>query len=241
MFAALALASLYAAPVGKADEPTETVVRLTVTPKGETRPALKYTLLPEFADAQGGNAVHYYYKAMSRECVGWIRNKEVIDKVEAWKAAGIDGLPVEEADKYTRGTMFRYLDAGARSESCNWQITDEIKRDGIKTLLPDVQGLREFANYLSLRTQVRLRQADFADAAKSLQTQLAMARHIADHPTLICNLIGVAIAQIAVSRVEEWVARPDAPNLYWALRNCRTRSSTRRRGCPASGRSWPSN
>ena len=208
---------LVLAAVARGDGPAETVVRLAVTPKAAPRPALKYVLLPEVADGHGGNAVESYYKATARDYVAPFRDKQTAEKLDAWAAGTLDDLPAAEADRLTRGPVFRLLDAAARSEACDWRMTDELKRDGVWTLLPDIQGMREFANYLSLRTRVRLKQADFADAALSLQTHFALARHLGTHPTLIGDLVGLAVAHIASGRIDEWVGRPDAPNLYWGL------------------------
>ena len=47
----------------------------------------------------------------------------------------------------------------------------------------------------------------------------ALARHTGEHPTLIGDLVGLAIAQIAISPLEEMLQQPGCPNLYWALTN----------------------
>ncbi len=44
-----------------------------------------------------------------------------------------------------------------------------------------------------------------------------MGRHVADAPTLICALIGLAITGLMDKRLEEFIQQPDAPNLYWPL------------------------
>jgi hypothetical protein len=47
----------------------------------------------------------------------------------------------------------------------------------------------------------------------------AMARHMGEHPTLIGDLVGIAIASIAIGPLEEMLSQPGCPNLYWALTN----------------------
>jgi hypothetical protein len=44
-----------------------------------------------------------------------------------------------------------------------------------------------------------------------------LARHAVAGPTLIHYLVGVSCAAIMLTVVDDWVERPDAPNLYWAL------------------------
>ena len=40
-----------------------------------------------------------------------------------------------------------------------------------------------------------------------------------EHPTLIGDLVGIAIASIAIGPLEEMLSQPVCPNLYWALTN----------------------
>jgi hypothetical protein len=47
----------------------------------------------------------------------------------------------------------------------------------------------------------------------------AMSRHLGEHPTLIGDLVGIAIAQITIGPLEEMLEQPGCPNLYWALTN----------------------
>jgi hypothetical protein len=47
----------------------------------------------------------------------------------------------------------------------------------------------------------------------------AMSRHLSEHPTLIGDLVGIAIGAIAIDPLEEMLGQPGCPNLYWALTN----------------------
>jgi hypothetical protein len=102
-------------------------------------------------------------------------------------------------------------------ESVDWQVIGEIRQDGIMTLLPDVQQMRELARVLRVRARGEIARGDFPAAAETIQTHMALARTFNEHPTLIGTLVGVAITATALSSVEEFVAQPGAPNLYWAL------------------------
>ena len=46
---------------------------------------------------------------------------------------------------------------------------------------------------------------------------LALSRHLGEHPTLIADLVGIALATIAIGPLEEMLQQPGCPNLYWAL------------------------
>ena len=45
----------------------------------------------------------------------------------------------------------------------------------------------------------------------------AMSQHLGEHPTLIGNLVGIAIASTAIEPLEQLLEQNDCPNLYWAL------------------------
>src|SRR5207248_11786197 len=59
----------------------------------------------------------------------------------------------------------------------------------------------------------------FDDALVTAKTMFALARHMGEHPTLIGDLVGFAIAFIALGPLEEMLEQPGCPNLYWALTN----------------------
>ena len=46
-----------------------------------------------------------------------------------------------------------------------------------------------------------------------------MSRHLGEHPTLIGDLVGIAIAAVAIVQLEKMLDQPGCPNLYWALTN----------------------
>src|SRR5207237_7116098 len=94
--------------------------------------------------------------------------------------------------------------------------------DGFCLLLPDVQQLRALANALKVRFRAEVALHRFDDALRTAKTMLAMSRHLSEHPTLIGDLVGIAIAFIALGPLEEMLEQPGCPNLYWALTNLPT-------------------
>jgi hypothetical protein len=93
----------------------------------------------------------------------------------------------------------------------------KIKKEGVFLLLPEVQQLRELASCLQLRSRVQVAEHSFDDAIVTTKTTLALSRHLGQHPTLIADLVGLAIANIGLRPVEEMIGEPGCPNLYWAL------------------------
>src|SRR5262249_25432074 len=83
--------------------------------------------------------------------------------------------------------------------------------------LPDIQGFREYALLLALRCRLEIADKDYGKAVYTLQTGFALGRHVSEAPTLINALVGNAICNIMLGRVEELIQAPGAPNLYWGL------------------------
>jgi hypothetical protein len=71
--------------------------------------------------------------------------------------------------------------------------------------------------YLALRTRLELAEGRLDDAVYSIQTGLQTGKNVAEGPTLIQALVGIALTNVVLGRVEEFVQQPGAPNLYWAL------------------------
>jgi len=192
--------------------------KLTVTPAVPPTPALQYSLLPEMTDMSSGNALTKYYKAFSLDWWGFYHRQPVkwhedFDKAQE---APLDQMPAEF--NFVKGwRMLREVDEGARRDHCDWELIPVMKRDGIGTLLPDVQGMRNIARALALRARYELAEGDIEKAVYTLQTGFAMAKHIGEGPSLIHMLVGIAISQVMGQQLDELIRHPKCPNLYWSL------------------------
>ncbi len=79
--------------------------------------------------------------------------------------------------------------------------------------------MRTLARALAVRFRSEIASGRIDDAIRTAQTMFAMAHQLGEHPTLIGDLVGIAIASIAIPPLEEMVQQPDCPNLYWVLTN----------------------
>jgi hypothetical protein len=173
---------------------SETLIRLTVQPRAAPKPALRYLLLPELKEMTPGNPIPNYLKCLLEQDA--TADRETID----------------------RATL-RLADRAARMDKPDWQILLKVKTDGVGLLLPDVQKLRSLANALQARFHTEVGLRHFDDALVTAKTMFAMSRHLGEHPTLIGDLVGIAIAFVAIGPLEEMLQQPGCPNLYWALTN----------------------
>jgi hypothetical protein len=195
-------------------------IKLALAPMAEPVPALKYVLLPPLRDRERGNAITRYYRAFSPE---WQNHRKTPKFFERFGDA--NEKPLRDVKPDEIHSLYRSFSAGivkeaalgARRSFCDWEMNERIREDGIGLLLPDLQGFRELAGILKIQAREELLDGRYDQAARTLQTGLQLARHASEGPTLIHGLVGVACAGIMLSVVDDWIDRPGAPNLYWAL------------------------
>jgi hypothetical protein len=174
-------------------------------------------LLPELDDQTPGNAAREYYRAFSPEWWGHIRQPKTREKITDAMQTPLKDLPRQELSWLESNSMLRQVDLASRREYVDWGMAERLRREGIGILLPDVQDMRSIAALLVVRARLEIAEGRYDKALYTLQTGLSLSRHIGDGVILIQDLVGIAIAQLMIARVEELIQQPDAPNLYWAL------------------------
>lgn len=191
--------------------------KLELHPAKLPTPALRYRLYPELRNLRSGNAVIHYYRAFSPE---WSNTFER-DPLKSALNEYYSGEDRKEPNKILRVVLtdssLKELDEGARRTYCDWEMLERVRKDGIGTLLPDMQGFRRYGNLLSLRARFQAQDKDFDAALYTLQTGFKFGRDISEGPILIQNLIGNAITRIMLQETEFFIQQKGAPNLYWAL------------------------
>jgi hypothetical protein len=195
--------------------PGEVLVQLTVQPMGAPRPALKYQLLPELKEMNPGNPIQGYLKCFMEQ-QNFFFNQTSAENREKWAEIPLKELPRSELRGYG-GYALRRADEAARLDTPDWQVLLDLKRDGVNLLLPEVQQLRTLATALRVRMRGEIADGRFDDAITTAKTMFALARHFETHPSLIADLVGLAIAGLGMGTLEEMIQQPGCPNLYWAL------------------------
>ncbi len=201
--------------VVQAIEKRITNIRLVVQAMPAPKPALKYQLLPELKEMNPGNPIQNYFKCFMEQ-QNFFFNKTSADNRDAWQTMPLKDLPLNELRGYG-GAALRQADYAARLDTPDWQILLKAKSDGPNLLLPDVQQLRLLASALMVRFRGEVAERHFDEAIRTAKTMLALARHLGEHPSLIGDLVGIAIAYVTIGPLEEMINQPGCPNLYWAL------------------------
>ena len=207
------LALLAAAPASaQGPEP----VRLTLHPAAPTPPALRYRLLPELIGQRPGNAAEHYKKA-----VPLLNQVSAEDDflLEAWEKLPLDRLPCGEVRRLLAEHKegLDLIEKGARCETCDWGLAERLRKQGIGANLPEIQPMRVAARLLAMRARAEIAEGHFDQAAHTIRTGMALARHVGDSETLISFLVGNALAGVMAGQIDLFVQQPKAPNLYWPL------------------------
>jgi hypothetical protein len=212
----------HAPPQPNPPAPSPRVIPLTVSATPAPVPALRYELLPKLRDRTPGNAALEYRRA------GLVRpawpsdpgeSRRQNDMLDEWQAMPLDQLPVREVRHFLNayGPMFKALDQAARSEVCDWQLRRHLSADTFGAVLPEIQTFREMTRFQLIRIRADLAANDFDAAARGLAAGLRLGKDVGEGSTLIQMLVGVAVTSVFIGGTEQWVGRPEAPNLYWAL------------------------
>jgi hypothetical protein len=190
-------------------------IRLTLHRAAATAPVLRYRLLPELLEQKPGNAADLYKKAVPLLKL----TADDYKQLDEWDKLPPDRLPVEEVRRLLAGykEALDLIDQGARREYCDWGLAERLRMSGVNALLPEIQPMREAARLLALRARVEIAEDRFDRAAHTLRTGLALAKHVGESGSLICCLVGNAVAGVMAAEVDRFVQRPGAPNLYWPL------------------------
>jgi hypothetical protein len=196
---------------------SEMLIRLNLRPAPAPKPALRYRLLPELKEMNPGNPIQNYMKCMMEQ-KRFFFDEEAFQNREKLLTMPLKELPAQDLKEYGRFALSQ-ADWAARLDNPDWQVLLKLKADGIELLLPEVQQIRSLARALEVRFRVEIAQCRFDDAIRTAKTMFAIARHLGEHPTLIGDLVGIAITSITIRNLEVMLEQPGCPNLYWALTN----------------------
>ncbi len=194
---------------------------LVLSPAPAPEPALKYRLLPSSAELVPGDAAPIYLRAHGYEDSSLDESWSQIGvKASQWQDLPLKDLPVAEVRKFVSlwSIKLKQLEFGARRKTCDWNYTlPEERLDALNILLPDAQSMRQWGRIFMLKARLEIAEGKYDEAIGTIETGLAMARHVSEAPFLINAMIGIAMSNMVLATCHDLIARPGAPNLYWAL------------------------
>jgi len=187
---------------------------LSLVPAAEPVPAMSYRLLPRYLDQKTGNAALLYYSAAALCPDG--DSKDIQEKISDWRDLPVDQLDRKEVEKALSSfsSCFHQIKLAAQRNYCKWELPLE---DGFALQLPHLATFRRMIFALQLQIRLKIADGQTDQALEMMQHGLYMGRGIAEGPTVIQDLVGIAITAILFKEVEGLMQTPDSPNLYWAL------------------------
>ncbi len=193
---------------------------VTLTPATAPTPALKYQLRMPTRMLTAGDATEHYYRALLMEALNSNElKKEYSSKWRVWLEKPEDSL--DEIKKWLSNYEHVYnelrIAATRERHDVDLRLRDLKGLAAIQFRLPDTQRMRELARILQLRARIEIVEGRFDDAIETIRVGYRLADASAETPTLINDLVGIAIGSIMTQEVLRMAAHPDAPNMYWAV------------------------
>jgi hypothetical protein len=185
-------------------------IELTLQPAKVPEPKHKYQLLPEDSECSDSDAVPLYTEAVQS-----IPKDFQKDQINQWIHEPLNKLPQEQAQAMLlqfKSTL-ELVQKAAKCKQCNWPDIESGEMPG------NLGDYRHIADVLTLQVRLQIAQGKYDRAIDTFQTGFAMSRHLAEDSTLIQGLVGIAIGGRMCRQIEDFIQTPEAPNLYWALRN----------------------
>ncbi len=140
-------------------------------------------------DTTPGNAADHYRQATQNMREEAPPELEPFEAFEQWLKVPLKDLPLDDMARFLKRceSTFREVDAGARCEQCDWGLTAELRKKGVRGLGADLRGdavrSADSSPCVPLRVGPR---AIPQDAMQTLRSGFALARHVADAPR--CSL-----------------------------------------------------
>lgn len=181
-------------------------------------PALRYILIPDYAELKPGNAVPFYYRAIMR--LGVI-DPQAVAEMQRLSKLPASQLDLAEAERTLQrfSSVLEELRIAVHRERCDWdwRLRDRTGEGQITFVLQEIQEMRDFGRLLSLQSAVDLARRDFDASVESLMMGYRLAQDVGRPGILVNDLVGIAIAGVMNARVVDFIDTQGSPNLYWAL------------------------
>ena len=185
-------------------------VELTIYPAKVAELPQKYQLLAKADEQSKVDAAPLYEKAIQS-----LPSSLQMDEINQWLKTPPDKLPgkqVQSTLEQLKPTL-KLLEQAAKCKQCDWPYLED------DALSQTLANYRRFTFFLALKARFQIARGRYDEAISTMQTGFGMARHLGKAPALVRGLVGVGIATYMCRQIEQFVQRPDAPNLYEALRD----------------------
>src|SRR5262245_43885552 len=176
---------------GRAD-PTVIKIEVPVKSAPPSR-ALKYTLLPGPDELTPGNAASRWRQAVQAYRESGLKITE--QREERWLSPAetpLKDFPRKEVREFLdkAKAALRRADEAARRKTCDWEYPPLTYQNIPDLPFEEFSSMRQLPTLLSLRFRLQLAEGKIDDAVATLQTGLALGRHMGEGPNLVQSLVG---------------------------------------------------
>jgi len=187
-------------------------VEMTLHPAKAPEAAQKYQLLPKAEQLTDADAAPLYEKAIQS-----LPGNLQTEKTSQWLKSPLDKLPCQQVQSTLQQfkPTLQLLEQAAKCKQCDWSyeyVDDETQSQNLR-------GYRTLIFFLALQVRFQIAQGQYDKALYTMQTGFAMAKHLSNGPTIVDGFVGIGTGAFICRQLEQFVQRPDAPNLYWALQD----------------------
>ena len=184
------------------------ITELTLYAVKSSEPEKKCYLLPKAHEQSDEDAAALYDKAIQSLPSGL-----KMDEINQWLKTPPNELPLKKVQSTLQQLepALELLEQAARCKRCEWPYLydDELSEN--------LREHRRLLFFLALKVRFQIARGRYDDAIGSVQAGFAMAKNLGDDSTLVRGMVGIGIASYMCRQIEQFVQRPDAPNLYQAL------------------------
>jgi len=186
----------------------------------------------EFSEGKGGRFMEIFYQHEGFEdhmrlmqptdgeqwegAIEKLANSQ--DLLDAFRTGGLKprlGLKVmadpNDYSREDRAALFpmddpdEFIENRLNSEVLTPESQEVLEGAAITTLLPHIQSFRQGVRVLHVDTRWAIEQGDTERATQNIEAIFGMGRQAADHPFLVCGLVGIACHGIGYNIIDEIV------------------------------------
>jgi len=221
------------------DQPELKVINLAVYPAPIPRPAMKYHLLPRYADQTPGNAALLYDTVLMQ--IAWeqgIRDEQSrglkdekelekfftnADKLSLWLETPLAEIPKNDVRKLLDNVQpwwMDYIELASRQTECDWGLQIKGMHNPLDINIYYEHLARSLARIIAMKARLSLAEGKPEEALKSLQMGFALSQHLGQGKVpLVCYAGGSSTAGMMRDQLLDLSQLKNAPNLYWSLSN----------------------
>ncbi len=166
------------------------------------------SLLLSAAELQEGDAAALYREAGVTLPDG--TSERIWDNVRV----PLGEFAVEKVQAFLKsaGPTLQSVERAAHCRTCTWPAFDPENPPA-----DELTRLRLLMFPICLQARLDIKKGRYDAALGVMRTAVAMARHVGDASVAMLTCLGIALARMAMERVEDMAQAPDSPNLYTAL------------------------